>query len=166
MKQFLTRVMMVLCGLLAAGCDREGRPIEEFGLEKLAVGVSTEADVRMAMGAPETVWAEDDGSRILEYPKGPEGARTWIFNIDSTGKLRDYHQALTPENLARVRPGMQRDDVRRLLGKPRSVVRFDRLQEEVWDYRYLDYQQPRLFNVHIDLASGKVNGTSTSDIGN
>ena len=159
-------VVVLLLALLGSGCDRDGRPVQEFGLEKLAVGLSTEADVRLAMGSPETTWEEENGARILEYPKGPEGARTWIFSIDPGGKLVEYHQALTEQNLARVRPGMSRDDVRRLLGKPRTVVPFKRLNEEVWDYRYLDNQQPRLFNVHLDLTSGKVVKTSSSDIGN
>ena len=158
--------VVVVLALLGSGCDREERPVQEFGLEKLAAGLSTEADVRLATGSPETTWEEENGARILEYPKGPEGARTWIFSIDPDGKLVEYHQALTEQNLARVRPGMSRDDVRRLLGKPRTVVPFARLNEEVWDYRYLDNQQPRLFNVHLDLTSGKVVKTSNSDIGN
>ena len=152
----ITLLLALALAFTSSACDREGRPVEQFGLEKLTVGMSTEADVRMAMGQPETTWEEENGARILEYPKGPEGARTWIFSISPNGKLTEYHQALTSENLARVTPGMSRDDVRRLLGKPRTVVNFNRLKEEVWDYRYLDNQQPRLFNVHMDQASGKV----------
>ena len=118
------------------------------------------------MGAPETTWEDEDGSRILEYPKGPEGARTWIFTIDARGKLVEYHQALTEENFARIKPGMPRDDVRRLLGKPRTVVNFKRLKEEVWDYRYTDTFGARLFNVHMDEGTGRVTRTSTSEPGN
>ena len=162
----VTAVPVLLLALLGSACDRDGRPMQELGLEKLTVGVSSEADVRLAMGQPETTWEEENGARILEYPKGPEGSRTWIFSLDPSGKLVEYHQALTPENLARVKPGMSRDDVRRLLGKPKSVVPFKRLNEEVWDYRYLDNQQPRLFNVHLDQSTGKVTRTSNSDIGN
>ncbi|MBC7413950.1 MAG: outer membrane protein assembly factor BamE [Herminiimonas sp.] len=159
-------LVVMLVGAMLGGCDREGRPVQQFGLEKLSLGTSSEADVRTVMGQPETTWEEENGARILEYPKGPEGARTWIFSIDPAGKLVEYHQALTPENLARIRPGMRRDDVRRLLGKPRTVVPFNRLNEEVWDYRFLDNQQARLFNVHMDQTTGKVTKTSTSDIGN
>ena len=77
-------------------CDRQGRPIEEFGLDKLAKGVSSEGDVRNVMGQPEMVWEEEDGTRTLQYPKGPEGVRTWEFTIDKSGKLKDYRQLLTP----------------------------------------------------------------------
>ncbi|GAC1409105.1 MAG: hypothetical protein NVSMB6_08770 [Burkholderiaceae bacterium] len=163
MYRLFSSVILALLVLTVAACDREGRPVEEFGLNKLAVGVSSEGDVRIAMGKPETTWEDEDGTRVLEYPKGPEGSRTWIFTIDEKGTLREYHQALTAENFARIQPGASRDYVRRLLGKPRSVVVFKRLKEEVWDYRYLDNQQSRLFNVHLDLDSGKVKRTSTSE---
>ena len=154
---------VVILFLLCSACDREGRPVQEFGLDKLAPGISSEGDVRNAMGQPETTWEDEDGTRILEYPKGPEGARTWIFTIGPQGKLTQFHQALTSENFARIRPGISRDAVRRLLGKPRTVVRFDRMHEEVWDYRFLDNQERRLFNVHTDQESGKVTRTSSSE---
>jgi hypothetical protein len=62
-----------------------------------------------------------------------------------------------------VRSGMSRDEVRRMLGKPRSIAQFKLKNEEVWDWRYQDLTVPRLFNVHFDMTSGKVNGTSSSD---
>lgn len=161
--RFWTGTIILMASLLQLACDREGQPMQQRGLEKLAIGASTEGDVRAAMGAPETTWEEENGARILEYPKGPEGARTWIFDIDPNGKLTGYHQALAPENFGRIQPGMSKDDVRRLLGKPRTVVNFNRLKEEVWDYRYLDNQQQRLFNVHLDQATGKVTHTSSSN---
>ncbi len=163
LRHSLACCIVALAGLLGTGCDREGKPVQEFGLDKLAVGISSEAEVRTVMGMPETTWEEEDGTRILEYPKGPAGSRTWIFTIDPKGKLREYHQALTPQNFARIRPGMSRDDVRRLLGKPRTVVNVNRLKEEVWDYRYLDNHESRFFNVHMDQATGKVIKTSTSE---
>jgi outer membrane protein assembly factor BamE (lipoprotein component of BamABCDE complex) len=61
---------------------------------------------------------------------------------------------------------MSRDEVRRLLGKPRTVAQFKLKNEEVWDWLYLDRTEQRLFNVHFDMASGKVTGTSTSSATN
>lgn len=165
MARCIIRRMLLLCAmLLTAACDNQGRPVEEFGLDKLAKGISSEADVRQVMGRPEIVWEEDDGSRTLEYPKGPEGARTWTFTIDKYGKLQEYRQILTEENFAQVKAGMSRDEVRRMLGKPRSVVQFKRKNEEVWDWRYISRHEHRLFNVHFDITSGNVTGTSNSDI--
>jgi len=163
MRRIAISTIILVLGLIGLGCDREGRPVQEFGLEKLTIGTSSEGDVQVAMGKPETIWEDEDGTRILEYPKGPEGARTWIFTIDNRGTLTSYHQALSPENLARIQPGMSRDSIRRLLGKPRTIVNFNRLKEEVWDYRYLNDAERLLFNVHFDQATGKVTRTSSTD---
>lgn len=163
MKRLIRNLLLLGATLLAVACDKEGRPIQEFGLDKLAKGISSESDVRMVMGKPETVWEEEDGSRTLEYPKGPAGVRTWVFMIDKYGKMQDYRQVLTEENFALIKPGMSKDEVRRMLGKPRTVVQFKRKNEEAWDWRYLPSpgDAPRLFNVHFDMTSGKVTGTSS-----
>jgi outer membrane protein assembly factor BamE (lipoprotein component of BamABCDE complex) len=160
------RVILLALALsvLGAGCDNNGRPIEEMGLDKLAKGISTEAEVRGAMGQPDTVWEEEDGARTLEYPKGPMGHKTWVFEIGKDGKMKDYTQVLTEEHFAQVMPGMSRDKVRHMLGRPRSVVQFRLKREEVWDWLYRDRTQtPRLFNVHFDIESGKVTSTSSSE---
>jgi len=163
MKQWFHAGIALLLAATLAACDKQGRPIEEFGLDKLAKGISSEGDVRTVMGQPETVWEEEDGTRALQYPKGPEGARTWEFIIDKSGKLQEYRQLLTPENFARIKPGMSKDDIRRMLGKPRTVVQFKRKNEEVWDWRYLETGSQRLFNVHFDMDTGKVTQTSSSE---
>lgn len=164
MKRGLGSVLLAILLAVGAGCDREGRPLQEAGLDRLAKGVSTEAEVRMVMGPPDSAWQESDGSHILQYPKGPEGGRTWQFVIDPSGKLRDYEQILTERNFARITPGMTREQVRRILGRPKSVVPFQRKNEEVWDWRYLvDTGGTRFFNVHFDLRTGNVVRTSTSD---
>jgi outer membrane protein assembly factor BamE (lipoprotein component of BamABCDE complex) len=158
------KLLLLAASTLLFACDQNGRPIEEAGLNKLGKGVSSEADVRMVMGKPEIVWEEEDGMRTLEYPKGPEGARTWMFTIDRYGKLQDYRQVLTPENFARIQPGLSRDEVRRMLGKPGSVVQFRRKKEEVWDWRYLDGVDTKMFNVHFDIDTGKVTQTSVTEM--
>lgn len=158
------KLLLLAAGMLLFACDQNGKPIEEAGLNKLGKGVSSEADVRMAMGQPDTIWEEDDGTRTLEYPKGPEGVRTWMFEIDRFGKLQDYRQVLTLENFGNIKPGMSRDEVRRLLGKPRSVVQFKLKNEEVWDWRFLDVVDTKMFNVHFDIGSGKVTQTSITEL--
>lgn len=159
MGKIMRTLLGFFCSLLMLGCQQS-----EFGLEKLTKGVSTEADVRSAMGEPEIVWEEHNGSRTLEYPKGPAGHRTYMVDIDAQGKLRDYTQVLTNDNFATIKVGMTREDVRRKLGKPRTVGKFNLKNEEVWDWRYLEGPSiERFFNVHFDLESGKVTRTSVSD---
>lgn len=166
MKQLLRAMLAFCCSILALGCDQEGRLVDEPGLEKLARGVSRESDVRAAMGRPETVWEEESGERVLEYPRGPNGVRTWMFDIDKSGILVDWRNVLTEENFKRVKPGMSMDQVRRLLGKPRSVVQFRMKNEEVWDWLYEvgpGTGTRRLFNVHFDIGSRQVVDVSGSD---
>lgn len=164
MTRLISLVLAAICALLIGACDRQGRPIQEFGLDKLSKGISTEGDVRGVMGQPETVREEDDGSRILEYPKGPMGHRTWFFMIGKDGKLVDYRQVLTEENFSNIKQGMTMDAVRRMLGKPRSVAQYKLKNEEVWDWTFMQPdQKTRLFNVHFDITSGKVTRTSTSE---
>lgn len=165
MKKTWNRVAF-LAGLLLAACDQNGRPIEHVGLDKLARGISNEGEVRIVMGQPEVVLEEENGERLLQYPQGPEGARTWLFKIDANGKLIDYKQLLAQENFAAIKQGMSRDEVRWLLGKPRSMVQFPLKNEEVWDWRYLETNPAqRLFNVHFDIASARVTATTSSDAG-
>ncbi|WP_334186533.1 hypothetical protein [Noviherbaspirillum sp.] len=161
--RWMRYLAVMLAAALTFGCDNQGRPVQEFGLDKLAKGVSSEGDVRMVMGKPDTVREEDDGSRTLEYPKGPEGARTWMFSIGKDGVLRDYKQVLTEENFARIKQGMSQDEIRWMLGKPRTVVQYKLKNEEVWDWKYMaDSTTARLFNVHFDIGTRKVTSTSTS----
>lgn len=145
-------------------CDRNGNPVEEFGLDKLQKGISSEADVRDVMGQPDTVWDDGQGARTLEYPKGPEGIRTWMFRIGASGTLLDYTQVLTQAHFDTIRPGMSADEVRRAFGRPRSVVQFARKNEEVWDWKYHHVHEDRLFNVHFDMGTRQVVRTSISEI--
>ena len=162
MKKIIATISGLLCSLLMFGCN--GRVVEDFGLEKLSKGVSTETDVRIAMGEPAMVWNAENGMRTLEYPKGPEGHRTFMVNLDAQGIYQTYTQVLTQQNFATIKAGMSRDQVRRILGKPRTVVKFGLKNEEVWDWRYLEGPTTeRFFNVHFDVDTGSVTQTSVTD---
>ena len=166
MKQLVRALIACCCSIFALGCDQQGRLVDEPGLEKLARGVSTESDVRAAMGRPDTVWEEESGERVLEYPKGPNGVRTWMFDIDKAGTLAGWRQVLTEENFKQVTVGMSMDQVRRLLGKPRSTMQFRLKNEEVWDWLYEEGPgsgMRRLFNVHFDIGTRQVVRVSSSD---
>jgi hypothetical protein len=126
-------------------------------------GQSTEEDLRRQAGKPEIVWEEDDGGRRLEYPRGPEGTTTWMVTIGADGKVSKIEQVLTADNFARVRVGMSKDQIRRLLGKPTKVEAFALKKEEVWGYRWMETSTDKaFFNVHFN-ADGTVTTTSRSD---
>lgn len=152
-KKLLT---LLHAGILAAvlpACDM-------VGLHDLKPGVSTAFEVRDRMGAPTMEWTEPDGTRVWEYPRTPEGIVNYMVVIGPDDILREIRQVLTEENFARVVPGMSRDEVRRLLGKPAHEGYFPLKKEHVWDWK--TKSEPggeKFFNVHFD-TQGRVVRTS------
>jgi outer membrane protein assembly factor BamE (lipoprotein component of BamABCDE complex) len=134
-------------------------------LKGLTPGVTTEAQIRDQMGKPETERTFEDGSKRLEYPRGPQGLTTYMVDIDPNGKLKSVTQVLTAENFAKIRAGMTQDQVRRLLGKPGEVAVFPLKPETVWSWKWEEGAPTgeAYFNVHFD-RSGVVYTTSRSDI--
>ncbi len=117
--------------LSLAGCDdRRIRELEE--------DVSTEADVRARFGEPETIWPESDGGHTLEYNRQPAGHRNYMITIGPGGKMTALRQVLAPHNFERVRPGMDEEAVRRLLGKPAKRTPYVLKQETDWDWNWID----------------------------
>lgn len=107
-------------------------------ISELQPGVSTEADVRDRFGAPENMWDEPGGARTLEYNRQPAGQVNYMITIGADGRMAAVRQVLTPENFARVLPGMRMDEVRRLLGKPAKATPYA-LKKETWtEWRYLE----------------------------
>jgi outer membrane protein assembly factor BamE (lipoprotein component of BamABCDE complex) len=130
--------------------------------KKLKVGESTIEDVRKLMGKPEMIWEEKDGSQTHEYARSPEGHQTYMVMIGADGKYKGMKNILVNDEFQKVRPGMTRDDIRRLLGKPTEIVTFKLKSEEVWSWRHMNEQhKSEMFNVHFDL-DGKAKTTSKS----
>jgi hypothetical protein len=118
--------------------------------------------VEARVGAPGTVWKNADGSEVWEYPMGPSGVQTFMIDIGPDRAVRAVRQALTEEYFAKVVAGMSREDVRRLLGRPKEVWYFPARDEEVWTWRYLEVNY-RFFNVLFDRTSGTVRTTLRLD---
>jgi outer membrane protein assembly factor BamE (lipoprotein component of BamABCDE complex) len=123
--------MGLLATILAlVGCDSKR-------IEQLEEGVATEADVRAHFGEPEKVWDAPGGARTFEYSRQPQGHRNYMITIGPDGRMSALRQVLTPENFAKVRPGMPMEDVRRLLGKPMKITPYELRRETEWDWRFL-----------------------------
>ena len=125
---------LVLAGLLGtllalAGCDNQA-------ISELDEGVSTEADVVARFGQPENVWDAPEG-RVFEYNRQPQGQKNYMITIGPDGKMRSLRQLLTPENFAKVRPGMAMEDLRKMLGKPAKVTRYALKRETEWEWRWV-----------------------------
>lgn len=151
----LLALMTWLLGL--TGCDQQR-------VAKLEPGMASEADVRREFGEPTLVIEKADGTKLLEYPRQPEGWTNYLAVIGADGKLSALTQQLTPENFAQVQPGMSDDAVRRLLGKPATAQRFDlKPDESHWHWRF---QEPsghnKVFTVTFG-ADAKVKATAVGD---
>ncbi len=155
MRQLFLRLCALLAALGLPACDGYVQP-------QLKPGISTAAEVRRLMGEPGMEWKNPDGSRTWEYTRQPEGSECFMLTLGPDDVLKSLEQVITPENLAKVRPGMGKDDIRRLLGKPRSVQTFALKQEEVWDWKTgKEITTDQFFNVHFD-PDGHVLTTSRS----
>jgi outer membrane protein assembly factor BamE (lipoprotein component of BamABCDE complex) len=144
-----------VAGLWLAGCDSQR-------IAKLEEGVATEEQVRAQFGAPASVQQLPDGSRVLDYPRQPEGHTNYRITIGPDGKMSALRQLLTPANFARVQPGMDKLQVIELLGRTARTQAFALKSEESWEWRFLDGQAQRLFVVTIN-NEGKVTATAAQD---
>lgn len=149
----LKTLFIILLTLLLAGCAGFGAPRQFASQDEL---ISTR-------GQPTRVWDNEDGTRTLEYATQPFGTSCWMYVVDKDGRVIEQFDALQRSNLARVKPGMTLTEVERVLGQYRSVQRFARSGEEVYDWNIAN-EWPDLvatrFNVHI--VDGRVERTSQS----
>jgi hypothetical protein len=138
------------------GCDPQR-------ISELEEGVSTEADVRARFGEPENVWDTPAG-RILEYNRQPAGQKNYMITIGADGKMSALRQVLTPENFARVTPGMPVEEVRKLLGKPAKRMPYPLKNQTEWEWRWNQPpNSPMVFTVTVDAAQRVVSAGSSPD---
>lgn len=132
------------------GCDQQR-------IKELEEGVATETDVRARFGEPEKIWeardmaslpmpgaAAEPGARTLEYNRQPEGQVNFMITIGADGRMSALRQVLTPQNFARVLPGMSMEQVRKMLGKPMKVTTYALKEETHYDWRYLNPPATRM----------------------
>lgn len=149
--------LLVTASLLITACD-------ERRAAKLEEGVSTEADVRQQFGEPMQIIEKADGSRVLAYPRQPEGVTNYEIVIGADGKMSSLRQLLTPVNFAKVQPGMSQAEVGGLLGKHAKAVRYAmKPDQEVWQWRFADGQAKKVFEVTFDRERKALSTTIADD---
>jgi len=145
----------ILIGLgLFAGCDNKN-------ISELEEGISTQADIYLRFGAPVAIYDESNGDRTLEYPRQPEGNTNYMISVGPDGKMTSLRQVLTPSNFAKIVPGLEKSQVRRLLGRPAKMQAYALKEEETWDWRFAEGQQNKVFSVTFDKA-GVVKATGVT----
>jgi len=149
-----------LAALLAlgalSGCDQQR-------VAKLEEGVASELDVMKQFGTPLDIHREADGSRTFEYTRQPEGVANYFITIGPDGKMSALRQVLAPPYFGKVQPGMEQAAVRRLLGQPALKTPFALKKEEVWDWRWQEGQQRKVFRVTFDEAGRVTQAASLDD---
>jgi len=126
---FFRSVFPLLPALFAAGCA---------SFSAINPGASAQ-QVETLVGPPANVWKNADGSEVWEYPRGPLGVETYMVTLGSDRAVREVRQVLSDEYISKLHVGMSRDEVRRLLGRPRDVGFSDLNDEEIWSWRYREW---------------------------
>lgn len=159
--------LSVVLGLL--GCD-------EQRIAELEEGVATETDVRARFGEPEKIWEASDmaaipspgaaaepGARTLEYNRQPAGQVNYMITIGPDGRMTALRQVLTPQNFARVLPGMPMEQVRKMLGKPMKITPYALKRETHYDWRYMALPQTKMVFTAVFDADLRVVRTMSVD---
>lgn len=136
-------------------CDR-------VNLEEIKPGITTQAEVRQRMGDPGFIHRNEDGTSTWEYARQPNGTSCYMIGFGPNRVVSRVEQVLNDANFGKVRPGMSKDEIRRLLGAPGSMVVFGNLGEEIWEW-HIEGMPPieeTYFMVHFDTADGGVKKTS------
>lgn len=153
-KALIKALILSLVALVAACASYGGRG--------LVPGEASLDDVYATMGPPALRWQDPDGSVQLAYPRGPHGFDTYMVRTGPDRKLRQIENVLDTEHLAKIRAGMSKDDVLRILGPsdPNCTVYFEARDELAWDWRYraISSEAMRMI-VLFDATSGKVRST-------
>ncbi len=98
-----------------------------------------EAAVLAALGTPTSRYTLPAGAQRLEYATGPYGRTTLMVDLGADGRVTSSQQVLTEANFAKVRDGMPRDEVLRLLGRPAEKAG-EYMNRQTWSWRYPTYE--------------------------
>ena len=151
-------VVMGLLAWILAACDQLKTALDPFA--RLKAGQSA-SEVSQLIGQPNFKYPLTNGGQRWEYTLGPEGNQNYFVWFDLNLKLEKVEPLLTTENFAKIQNGMNRDQVREMLG-PYSYEREYYQPGTTWEWRY---EQPNgvetaLFFVTFN-PQGEVTGTGS-----
>jgi len=114
---------------------------------------SPESTVRATFGEPSEVYQLADGTHRWIYSHQPLGYEVYAADFDAGGKLTNFRQMLTENEIYQARPGVwTKRDVAERFGMPREPVQYYPLMKrEAWSYRlYAVGYQSAHFSVYFD----------------
>lgn len=153
--KMLTSTVAAIGAALLPACDL-------INLPEIRPGQTTATEVRARLGNPGFEFDNDDGSVTWEYSRQPNGTTCYMITISRDQIVEKMEQVLNDTNYGKVRDGMSRDQIRRLLGMPASTAVFRNLGEDIWEWRIegMPPIEETYFMVHFDLTTGGVKRTS------
>jgi len=152
---FSRALLLLFPALFAAGCA---------SFSAINPGASAQ-QVEKLVGAPASVWKNADGSEVWEYPQGPLGVETYMVALGPDHTVREVRQVLNDETISKLHVGMSRDEVRRLLGKPRDIGFSGLNDEEIWSWRYRESRVRNMeLYVQFDRRTGALKSISRFQI--
>ncbi|KAF7600296.1 MAG: hypothetical protein CGU28_06700 [Candidatus Dactylopiibacterium carminicum] len=110
-------------------------------------GVATLPQVVNKLGQPSMIWSDSNGNLVVEFSRLPKHPETFMAHFSRDGVLLRLEQVLTESRVVNLQEGMNREEVRRLMGKPGSVEQATPTRGERWHWP-LDSQQP----AHLQLS--------------
>lgn len=110
-----------------------------------------QSEIERAMGRPTLAEPLAGGGERLLYSRQPAGQQVYHMDFDAGHRLVRVTQVLTEQHFQALRIDVDtRETVRAFFGPPAWVDRVARFEGEVWNYRLLENNLPRLAHVHID----------------
>lgn len=119
-------LMLFGVSALSLGCTASLPTPDIIGLDRITVIEK--------LGKPNRESVKNDGVR-LDYSRGPDGLNTYFVYLDKNGKVRDYEQALSDSNFARIARGMTKAEVIEIIGDAPKQHIIARDRGYVWSYR-------------------------------
>jgi hypothetical protein len=120
-------MVCALAGVSLAAC------VSLMGVESLKPGTISIEQVR-AKEKPAAEWKNTDGTLSLEYDARPDNAQNVMLDFDAKGMLTAVREVITLENMALLRTGMTRMEVKRILGNPRYVAKDGVTGGDIWEW--------------------------------
>ena len=129
--------------LWLAGCA-------SFDGRGLVPGKSTDAEAIALMGPPAQRLALPGGGSALYFSRLPTGRAMYVVTFGADGVMKSIEQRMDPAIFAKVVVNVwTKKEVGELLGPPALQGRYERLQRDWWEYRYLHTPYFRVVTVQF-----------------
>ena len=147
------KYVLSLCfALVIAGCA------SILGPNSVQVGEAAK-EVRGRFGVPAAERKLPSGQEAWYFTTAPSGWFTWRVVFGTDGRVSEYTQVLTQQNLYASPNGASRDAVLDRLGPPMERMTFARTGTETWTYRWMDGTFQMLAN--LTFGAGGLEQVST-----